>query len=227
MYYTESMNLFFIVIVFLGLSAGFFLVLITNNFLHLYKHKKLSKIKIVLKNSFLNWIQTAFVLTLVFGFIYVMMQQHLRQSANEPLVQMAEDSAYLLAQGKFPPDINPSQTIEISHSLSPYLMFFDNNGRMQFSNATLFGANPVLPKGIFNYTAFAKQNRVTWQPLEGVRQAIVVVAYTNGDKLGFVVSGRSLREVERQVDNLGILTLFGWSFSLVIVFITRLLLWRF
>jgi uncharacterized protein YacL len=36
------------------------------------------------------------------------------------------------------------------------------------------------------------ENRITWQPREGVRIAAVIVSYQNG----FVLAGRNLREVE-------------------------------
>ena len=59
----------------------------------------------------------------------------------------------------------------------------------------------------------ASDNRVTWSPEKGVRIASVTVA-TNDY---YVVSGRSLKEVESREAKIAKLTMIGWLASLVMV----------
>jgi hypothetical protein len=74
--------------------------------------------------------------------------------------------------------------------------------------------------GVFDYVRQHDQDRITWQPEPGVRIATVVAGYT-GSQSGFVLAGRSLREVEKRESQaemeagvVWIVTLFG---SLVVV----------
>ena len=57
-------------------------------------------------NSFINaakqFIMLSMLLTLACGICYVAVQQTLRQSANDPQIQMAEDAAAALAKGEKP-----------------------------------------------------------------------------------------------------------------------------
>lgn len=50
----------------------------------------------------------------------------------------------------------------------------EDAGRPVVSSGTLDGKPPTLPRGVFVYTAKAGEDRVTWQPRSGVRQAVVV-----------------------------------------------------
>jgi hypothetical protein len=63
-------------------------------------------------------------------------------------------------------------------------------------------------------------NRVSWQPESGVRIAAVVVVY-GGAQPGFVLAGRSLREIEKresQIEQItGIVWLVTLAVSLVVV----------
>ena len=67
------------------------------------------------------------------------------------------------------------------------------------------------------------QDRITWQPRTGVRQAIVAV-YFHGRKTGYVVAGRSLREVEKRVDDLGLIVAAAWLVTLLATLAATLVL---
>jgi hypothetical protein len=125
----------------------------------------------------------------------------LRQNADDPQIQLAEDTAAALARG------------QSSAGGSGYL-----HERL-----------PGLPAGIFSYARQHSVDRVTWQPEPGVRSAIVVVSYGGGQP-GFVMAGRSLRDTERRADNLLGLTALGWlltvAASLVVVAVVELALGR-
>jgi hypothetical protein len=151
--------------------------------------------------------------TLLCGLVYVSAQQVLRLSANDPQVQMAEDTAAALAKGETPEPMkrstpSPGQT-DMAQSLAPYLINFDESFQPLASTVQLDGKTPVPPAGVFAYAKAHGENRLTWQPRRSARSAIVVVHY-DGPQPGFVLAGRSLRETEVRVEMIGRLIAAGW-----------------
>src|SRR5579872_2241982 len=82
--------------------------------------------------------------------IYTAVQQDLRIGANDPQIQMAEDAASALSSGQAFENVLPRDHIDISKSLAPYLIIYDNQGHIFSSSATLHGKPPQLPDGILN-----------------------------------------------------------------------------
>ncbi len=171
------------------------------------------------------------VLTLAIFSAYAMTQQSLRMSANDPQIQLAEDVSAALGSGKNPTDFfGDLATVNLDKSLATFVVIYDAQGRALASNASLFGSMPKLPKGVLDAAKIGGQNRVTWQPKPGLRFATVVVSYVQpGGDAGFVVAGRSLREVEKRYANLAwisfatwaagaafLLLFFGWLYPLYI-----------
>src|SRR6476469_5923317 len=78
------------------------------------------------------------------GLVYITGQQILRQSANDPQIQMAEDAAAALASGKLIQDILPAGTVAMQSSLAPYLMVFDETGHLLGASVQLDGTAPVV-----------------------------------------------------------------------------------
>jgi len=77
----------------------------------------------------------------------------------------------------------------------------------------LDGKEPVIPTGVFASTQNSGETRFTWQPRTGVRSA-VVVDYYKGASSGFVLVGRSIREVENREDNLELIVFLAWAVTL-------------
>jgi hypothetical protein len=147
---------------------------------------------------FRSWLPLAVAIVALCGLAYLTAQQLLRQGANDLQIQLSEDFAASLTSSKVPLGNFPAQPVEISTSLSPFVMIFDDSGKVLVSNALLDGNTPIYPPGIFEYVRQHGQDRVTWQPREGVRQATVVTRFDGPAGSGFVVVGRSLREVEER-----------------------------
>jgi hypothetical protein len=145
-----------------------------------------------------SWLPLAVVIVAMSGLVYLTLQQVLRQGANDPQIQLSEDLAASLTSSKSPSAEFPAYQVEISTSLAPFVMIFDDDGKLLVSNALLDGNPPQYPAGVFEYVRQHGQDRVTWQPREGVRQATVFTRYIGPAGSGFVVAGRSLREVEER-----------------------------
>lgn len=167
----------------------------------------------VTANTLLRALLPAAALTIALGAIEVCVQQNYRMSANDPQIQMAEDAATSIADARLAVAAQRARypRADIAKSLAPWLAVYDKHGTLLAASATLDGAGPVPPAGVFQSAMALGDDRLTWQPRVGVRAAIDVRAIAGG---GFVVAGRSLREVEQREDDLVRILLGAWVAAL-------------
>jgi hypothetical protein len=164
--------------------------------------------EVVLRRAALIWVPLAVALTGVCGVVYASVQQDLRQGANDPQIQMAEDAATRLEGGASTESVLPARTVELSSSLDTYVMVFDRADQLISSSAKLHGNPPPFPPDVLrNATG---QDRVTWQPEVGVRSAVVVQPWRDG----FVVAGRSLRLIEEREQQVLLIASLAWAVTL-------------
>ena len=176
-----------------------------------------------MKKVFLTWGYSAVIVALVCGIIYVAVQQNYRQNANDPQVEIAEDLATAMAAGAPPQNVG-TPGFDLSQSLAPYVAVFDSTGKTLAYTATLNGNPPSLPSGVMDYAKTHGEDRFTWQPKAGVRHAVVLTYFADptGKTTGYVMAGRSLREVELREGELEIEVGFGIFFTWLVSF---LMLW--
>ena len=146
------------------------------------------------------------ITTFVAGTGHVISQQVLRMSANDPQIQMAEDASQRLNSGEDAARVVPDRRVDMSASLAPFVIVYDDAGRPVTSSGSLSGSTPAPPRGVFDYVRTHGEERVTWQPQPGVRIASVVVRTASG----FVVAGRNMREIEIRENNVLKLAFLGW-----------------
>ena len=163
----------------------------------------------ILRTTFKYWLGATIIITTLCFFTYIAIQQAIRLSANDPQVQMSEDTATKLASGQSAQDIVPKESVDIATSLATYMIVFDANGKPVASSAQLNGQTPTVPSGVFDSVRKNGEDRITWQPQNGVRSAIVVTQF-KGSNSGFVLAGRSLRETEKLEDTIFSLFTFNW-----------------
>jgi hypothetical protein len=164
-----------------------------------------------------RFIPAAFIATVLCGLVYGVTQQSLRGNANDPQIRLAEDAAAELAAGT--PVMNvvsfsaSSTPVDIETSADPYVLAFDQSGAPIIGNGFLRGSLARLPLGVFNYVMAHGEERVTWEPTPGVRQAAVIVKMQNPNSaIGFVLAGRSLRDTENRIDSMGDIIAGAWFF---------------
>lgn len=157
------------------------------------------------------------VITIVFGTIYVVAQQVLRLTANDPQVQLAHDLSPQVTGDKLP---NAADTgnVDIGSSLAPFVVIYNKDGQAVAGSGYLHGQLPKIPKGVLTSSSRKSDNRVTWEPENGVRIASVTVATKDGH---YVVAGRSLQEVEKRTSRILLLVLFGWVLACGLVLINQ------
>ena len=184
-----------------------------------------------LSRVFVSWLPLAVAITGICLLVYAAVQQNYRQTLNDPQVQMAEDAGYALAHGEVPAAVVPRTTlIDMRLSLAPWIAVYDNNGTTLEASAFVDGAPPKVPMGVLEAAANGKgkdspnpdENRVTWEPASGLRQAIVVIAVPGDNTTKYyVVAGRNMREVEDREGSLGMFVLLAWIALLVATFATK------
>ncbi|MCA1596360.1 MAG: hypothetical protein LC772_08055 [Chloroflexi bacterium] len=152
--------------------------------------------------------------TVMAALVYASVQQNFRQSANDPQIAMAGDAIAGLRSGRTPSEVVPSEKVNFAASLSPYLMVLDESGDPLASSGEMDGRVPRIPEGVLEYVRTHGEERVTWQPRRDARCAIVVQRVRVG-QVGFVVAGRSLREVEDREAQLTRMAGVGWIAALL------------
>jgi hypothetical protein len=157
----------------------------------------------------LKWFPLACLVAAMSLLGYILSQQVLRQTANDPQIQLSEDTANALSAGQDPKALVPSQQVDLASSLSPFIIVYNDAGQPLVSSGQLGGVAPQLPSGLFDVVRLHHQDRVTWQPRPDVRDAIVITRYESAKGSGFVLAGRSLREVEVRENQIFSLAVLG------------------
>jgi len=148
--------------------------------------------------------------------LYAIPQQVLRQGANDPQIQLAGDLVAKLEQGATPTEAVPAGSVDMARSLSPFVIAYDDFGHPLASQAQLDGSTPAPPVGVFDYVRQHGEERVSWRPRPGVRIA-AIVQRVGGAHAGFVLAGRSLREVEAREEQVEQMAGLAWAVMLGLI----------
>lgn len=155
---------------------------------------------------------------------YSLAQQVYRMEANLQPIQMAEDAAKALNGGLPPQNLGPSGVIDMSNSLDPILIVYSSSSTPLYSSGLLNSKVPIPNAGVFNYVNSNGEDRLTWEPVQGVRLATVVTTYKSANGSGYVLAASSLREVEKNEDNALYMSGVLFVFLVIISFIGSWLL---
>ncbi|MEI6477786.1 MAG: hypothetical protein WCO52_02265 [bacterium] len=170
------------------------------------------------------WLPFALCSLIGISFAYIGIQQEMRQSANDPQIQLAEDAATSIEKGTSPSTVIPKETVDPSTSLAPFVVVTDLAGTVISGSGTLSGKTPVPPHDSLVVATGTSENRITWQPEGGVRLA-AVIRHFGGERPGYVIAARSLREVENRENDLtimaGIAMFISLGGSLLFIFLRR------
>jgi hypothetical protein len=139
-----------------------------------------------------RWLPLATISVILTAFIGGAVQQNYRQSANDPQIQLAEDTARVVNAGSPPVGLVPTQRVDREQSLAPFVIIVNNQLHILATNAASGSDSLLPPSGVFDNARAHGEQRLTWQTAQGVRYATVVTPTTHG----YVVAARSLKEVE-------------------------------
>ena len=184
------------------------------------------------------WAYGAIAVTGVCVLAYAIVQQDYRESLNDPQIQLAEDAALRLQNGGAPADIVPpgSPLVDLRNSLAPWIAVYDAQGSALEASGQLDGAPPKLPDGVFDTSHWLAhpsglfynqspvlQNRFTWQPESGMRQAVILTRAQNGM---YIAAGRNMREAEQRIEHEGEIVFILWAFTLGCLLVASFIGWR-
>ncbi len=151
-------------------------------------------------------------MAVMFSTIYAAVQQSQRSDANFPQIQLAQDTAASLNQGDAPL-VLVHGTVDASKSLAPFTIIYDKTGKVVLGSGYLDGKVPQAPLGVLTASNGKDYHAVSWQPRSDVRIATVTVAA----KDYYVLSGRSLKEVEKNEAHTTQIVLLGCLVALALL----------
>ena len=170
------------------------------------------------------WLPVAIAGTVIMVTLYASIQQSIRMAGNDPQIQLAQDGAAALEAGQITPQqLIGSTKIDMHASLAPFVIIYDDNGKVIASSGYLYNQVPTLPKGVFDYSRTAT-DRITWQPASTTRIA-AVVKHFGGNSPGFIAAGRNMREMEAREHQIGLMDAAAWVGLLALTFIVVLYVW--
>jgi hypothetical protein len=175
-------------------------------------------VKAVVRRSLAFFLPVATAATLVCLLVAGAVQQDLRQGANDPQQQLAEDAVVRLNAGNPATAVVNGGPVDVASSLDPFVVVYDTAGNVLATDAELDGAAPVPPAGVLDAAHQTGRDWVTWQPRSGVRVATVVLPWHGGT----VLAGRSLRRIEEIESSIESDVVVGWLVLLIAVALASL-----
>ena len=181
-----------------------------------------------------TWFPLAIASTVIMLTIYAAVQQNVRQSANDPQIQIVEDGATALAGSTTLVALissapTGSVRVDMDKSLAPFVIVYDESGKVLASSGYLNGKVPVVPSGVFDYARTNSDDRITWQPSSSVRIAAVVKHFggatsatsiaSSSAASGFIIAGRNMREIEDREGQISLMVGAAWVGLLVLTLI--------
>jgi hypothetical protein len=168
----------------------------------------------ILMTPFRLWLFAVVAMTAGALTAYLVMQQTHRMAANDPQLQLADDGAAALEQGRPVTQVVPADTVDVARSLAPFVLVLDDTRKVLASSGRLDGQIPIPPAGVLAAVRIEGGEDVTWAPRPSVRLASVV-RRINGARPGFIIVARSLRETEWRIARIGQMIATGWLVGLI------------
>ena len=164
------------------------------------------------------WVGAAFIIVIIFATFFGAVQQVQRSDADYPQVQLAQDAAAALNQGAQKLAVTAGK-IDMGKSLASFVNVYDREGKVVAGSGLLDGEVPQPSIGMLTASDHKDYSRVTWSPKAGVRVSAVTVS----SEKYYVVSGRSLKVVEKNSSQTLLIAAAGAGLSLFVLAMTFLL----
>jgi hypothetical protein len=163
----------------------------------------------------LRWLPFAVVSTVLCALGFALTQQMQRLSADDLPARIAQDAAALLAKGTGAASVIGMYSVDMEHSLSPFLIVLSESGAVIASTASVAGVTPLPPFGVLSEARQNGEHRITWELREDLRYATVVRRF-EGERPGFAVAGQNLRETEGRIALALRYSLIAWGAALLL-----------
>jgi hypothetical protein len=168
------------------------------------------------------WIAGVLLITLAAGTVWLSYGLSLRNGGDRQPLQLVARAAGQLTTGSPPGSVLPP-VINMASNPAPFVIVYDPQHHVLASSGRLGGRTPALPAGVLVWVASHGQERITWQPAPGLREAAIIEPYL-GPHPGFVLAAQSLQTISAQQRSLTWSVACIWLAALVLSFLTVRLL---
>lgn len=93
---------------------------------------------------------------------------------------------------------------------SPFVSVYAPDHSVLASSARIDGRAPTVPDGVLDRSAAIGRGHVTWQPTNGVREAVVFQSWSGPAGSGVVVAGAALAPTEHRTQQPLAVTAIAW-----------------
>ncbi len=162
--------------------------------------------KLLKSSKFRLWLAIVGTATILLITAYTMVQQETRLQADDAPLAIAQIAKHQLESGADPSKVIPIVKTDLASDNTVFVTVASNSEKLLASSAVLDGGATLPPTGTFDYTRSHGSDHFTWQPRAGVRLATSMLKYDNG----FVVTGQSLGQFERRVNEYTIMMVVAW-----------------
>lgn len=161
------------------------------------------------------WLAVVGSATLMLGAAYGMVQQSTRLAANEAPLAAIQSAKTQIEKGAAPESAVPNANINIRTNDNLFIIVTDRDAKLLAGSAYLDDRVPLPPKSVFEDTKARGLDKVTWEPAQGIRLAIVASTYkTAAGVEGFVIAGQSLRPIQDRIKTSGLVAAAAWLASI-------------
>jgi hypothetical protein len=168
------------------------------------------------------WAAGAALITIAAFLAWLSYGLSLRNGGDRQPLRLAAEAAGQLTSGSPPARVLPP-AVDMASSPAPFVIVYDAQHHILASSGHLGSRTPRLPAGVLTWVAAHGQDRITWQPEPGLREAAVIKPY-RGPHPGFVLAAQSLQRISAQQRTLTWSIAVIWLAAVAISFlITRLL----
>jgi hypothetical protein len=168
------------------------------------------------------WVTGVLLITVAACLAWLSYGLSLRNGADRQPLRLAAAAAGQLASGSPPGSVLPA-AIDMASAPAPFIIVFDSQHRVLASSGHLNGRTPGLPAGVLAWVTAHGQDRITWQPRPGLREAAVIEPY-RGLRPGFVLAAQSLQDISSQQRSLTWSVAYMWLAAFAISFLIARLL---
>jgi hypothetical protein len=168
------------------------------------------------------WLPLTTLVTFIAGMVFVVAHQIVRQSANDPQIQLTQDWADQVTSGIEPNRLSLGAFIDPARSLATFGIVYDQDGQIIASSVSA-PSTMAQPGGVFDTVDAAptKSARYTWQPASGERYAAVLQRTTFQNTSYYILAGRNLRPVEERIGRIGWIIAATWAVTVVAITVAQ------
>lgn len=164
-----------------------------------------------------TWVAGLLLLTMAAALLYVVGQQAARRTVEDAPHALVARSRAALLSGQDPQVVTSGPTVDLATDASPFVVVYDAQHHVVATDAMLAGTAPVVPAGVLDIAGERGEDAVTWQPSDGVREAVVAEPWRSATGQGVVVAGASLASSEDRTAVLRNVVAAGWALGALLL----------